>query len=126
MVRAPGTIRAPSGATLLSFHVNHAPILRLFASSPDLQHSAPGADPGPRASASALSHLDQVKAYLAGQAEHHRTVTFQEEFRAFLKRHTIAYDERYLGIEPRPAGDTVALPGLGYSFRCWTDRQSRG
>ena len=42
------------------------------------------------------SHLDQVKAYLAGQAEHHRTVTFQEEFRAFLKRHDIAYDERYL------------------------------
>ena len=47
-------------------------------------------------SASALSLLDQVKAYLAGQAEHHRTVTFQEEFRAFLKRHTIAYDERCL------------------------------
>jgi REP element-mobilizing transposase RayT len=42
------------------------------------------------------SHLDQVKAYLARQAEHHRTVTFQEEFRAFLKRHDIAYDERYL------------------------------
>ena len=29
------------------------------------------------------------------------------------------------GIEPRPAGDTVALPGLGFSFRYWTDRQSR-
>ena len=42
------------------------------------------------------SHLDHVKAYLAGQVEHHRTVTFQEEFRAFLKRHDITYDERYL------------------------------
>jgi REP element-mobilizing transposase RayT len=42
------------------------------------------------------SHLDQVEAYLAGQAERHRTVTFQEEFRAFLQRHGIAYDERYL------------------------------
>ena len=42
------------------------------------------------------SHVDQIKVYLAGQAEHHRTVTFQEEFRAFLKRHDIAYDQRYL------------------------------
>ena len=33
---------------------------------------------------------------LPQQAEHHRTVTFQEEFRAFLTRHNIAYDERYL------------------------------
>jgi REP element-mobilizing transposase RayT len=42
------------------------------------------------------SHLEQVKAYLARQAEHHRTMTFQEEFRAFLERHQIAFDERYL------------------------------
>jgi putative transposase len=42
------------------------------------------------------SHRDQVKAYLAGQVEHHRTVSFQEEFRAFLERHEIAYDERYV------------------------------
>jgi REP element-mobilizing transposase RayT len=43
-----------------------------------------------------FSHLDRVKAYLAGQAEHHRTVTFQEEFRAFLVRHQIVFDEQYL------------------------------
>jgi REP element-mobilizing transposase RayT len=42
------------------------------------------------------SHLERVKAYLAGQAEHHRTMTFQEEFRAFLERHHIEFDERYL------------------------------
>ncbi len=42
------------------------------------------------------SHLDRVKQYLAGQAEHHRKQTFQEEFLAFLKRHRIAYDERHL------------------------------
>jgi REP element-mobilizing transposase RayT len=42
------------------------------------------------------SHLDQVKAYLDRQAEHHRTMTFQEEFRAFLERHDIRFDERYL------------------------------
>jgi hypothetical protein len=42
------------------------------------------------------SHLGQVKAYLARQAEHHRKVTFQEEFRVFLVRHDITFDERYL------------------------------
>src|SRR5437868_6814778 len=42
------------------------------------------------------SHLDRVKAYLSRQAEHHRRITFQEEFIAFLQRHGIEYDERYL------------------------------
>ena len=43
-----------------------------------------------------FSNLDSVKAYIAGQEEHHRTKTFQEEFIAFLKRHGIDYDERYM------------------------------
>ncbi len=43
-----------------------------------------------------FSHLDRVRDYLARQAEHHRVVTFQEEYRAFLERHHIAFDERYL------------------------------
>lgn len=42
------------------------------------------------------SHLERVKTYLSRQAEHHRTMTFQEEFVAFLERHGLAYDERYL------------------------------
>jgi REP element-mobilizing transposase RayT len=42
------------------------------------------------------SHVERVKDYLARQAEHHRTMTFQEEFVAFLRRHGVAYDERYL------------------------------
>jgi putative transposase len=42
------------------------------------------------------SNIDGVKKYLAGQEEHHRTRTFQDEFRAFLKRHRIEYDERYV------------------------------
>ncbi len=42
------------------------------------------------------SHLETVKVYLSRQAEHHRRVTFQEEFIAFLRRHGIEYDERYL------------------------------
>ena len=40
--------------------------------------------------------LPRVKAYIAGQDEHHRTVSFQEEFVAFLEQHQIVYDERYL------------------------------
>ena len=40
--------------------------------------------------------MTAVKRYLAGQEEHHRRRTFQEEFVEFLKRHEIEYDEHYL------------------------------
>jgi hypothetical protein len=30
------------------------------------------------------------------QREHHHVQTFQEEYRTFLKRHGIDYDERYV------------------------------
>ena len=42
------------------------------------------------------SNRAEVAKYIAGQEEHHRHVSFQEEFLAFLKRHGIAYDERYV------------------------------
>ena len=42
------------------------------------------------------SNVETVREYIAKQEEHHKRVTFQEEFLAFLKRHGIAYDERYL------------------------------
>jgi putative transposase len=42
------------------------------------------------------SNLDQVCAYVASQAEHHQRMTFQDELVAFLKRHGIEYDERYI------------------------------
>jgi putative transposase len=42
------------------------------------------------------SNIDAVKGYLANQEEHHRTRTFQEEYVAFLKKHRIPYDERYV------------------------------
>ncbi|MGE3818711.1 MAG: IS200/IS605 family transposase [Isosphaeraceae bacterium] len=38
----------------------------------------------------------KVRSYLARQAEHHQKVSFQEEFLAFLERHGVEYDERYL------------------------------
>ena len=30
------------------------------------------------------------------QEEHHRKMTFQDEFRALLRRHNIEFDERYV------------------------------
>ena len=45
-----------------------------------------------------VSHSNQaeVEKYIAGQEEHHRRVSFQKEFIAFLKKHEIQYDERFL------------------------------
>jgi len=42
------------------------------------------------------SSAPQVKRYIANQERHHRKRTFQEEFRLFLERHGLAYDERYV------------------------------
>jgi putative transposase len=42
------------------------------------------------------SSADEVERYIAGQHEHHRHVTFQEEFLAFLHRHGIAYDPKHV------------------------------
>jgi putative transposase len=42
------------------------------------------------------SQLDDVRRYIAGQKEHHRRKTFQEEFREFLRRYQIEFDERYV------------------------------
>ena len=42
------------------------------------------------------SNLEQVKAYIARQKEHHRKMTFQEELRALLRKHQIEWDERYV------------------------------
>ena len=42
------------------------------------------------------SQLSEVEDYIRKQREHHRFKTFQEEYRAFLDKHGITYDERYL------------------------------
>ena len=34
--------------------------------------------------------------YIANQHEHHSTNTFQEEYRAILKKYDLVYDERYV------------------------------
>jgi REP element-mobilizing transposase RayT len=43
-----------------------------------------------------VSQTDATLAYIRSQPEHHRQTTFQDEFRMFLKKHGIEYDERYV------------------------------
>ena len=40
--------------------------------------------------------LDAVSQYIGTQQEHHRTRSFQEEYREFLHKHGVDFDERYV------------------------------
>jgi REP element-mobilizing transposase RayT len=42
------------------------------------------------------SDADAVIQYIRGQAEHHRKMSFQNEYRLFLDRYQVDYDERYM------------------------------
>ncbi len=42
------------------------------------------------------SNVEQVREYVARQEEHHRKLSFQEEFRALCRKHGIEIDERYV------------------------------
>jgi len=42
------------------------------------------------------SNMTAVSQYIAQQEEHHRKISFQAEYVAFLQKHGIDYDERYL------------------------------
>jgi REP element-mobilizing transposase RayT len=41
------------------------------------------------------SKVDDVKFYIENQEEHHRKVSFQDEFRRLCKKHAVPLDERY-------------------------------
>ena len=43
-----------------------------------------------------FSQIESVREYIAGQEEHHRKISFQNEFRQLLRRYEIEFDERYL------------------------------
>ena len=43
-----------------------------------------------------FSQIEEVRRYIAGQEQHHRKLTFQDEFRRLLKRYQLAYDEAYV------------------------------
>ena len=42
------------------------------------------------------SNTEAVRKYIANQEEHHRRKTFQEEYREFLDKHQVPYDEKYV------------------------------
>jgi putative transposase len=58
------------------------------------------------------SGLASVKTYIAGQDQHHRRMTFQEEFLAFLKKHVCRTTSGMCGIEP-PHG-AILSPRWGF------------
>jgi len=42
------------------------------------------------------SNAAAIVAYIENQEEHHRKMTFEDEFRLILKRHRVQFDERYV------------------------------
>jgi putative transposase len=42
------------------------------------------------------SHVEQVQRYILRQDQHHRKVTFQNEYREFLRRYGVKFDEQYV------------------------------
>ena len=43
----------------------------------------------------APSQLEQLRRYIANQPTHHKNITFQDEYRSFLKKYQIPHDEKY-------------------------------
>ena len=43
-----------------------------------------------------VSQLSKVKSYIANQKEHHKQISFEEEFTKLLKKHLIDYNPKYL------------------------------
>jgi len=43
-----------------------------------------------------FSQIQSSRDYIAGQEEHHRKISFQDEFRQLLRRYEIEFDERYV------------------------------
>jgi hypothetical protein len=42
------------------------------------------------------ANLNEAEAYVRNQEEHHRSRTYQDEFRGFLNRYEVEYDEQYV------------------------------
>ena len=42
------------------------------------------------------SNIESVKVYISDQKEHHKKLTFQEEYRMLLQKHGVEWDERYV------------------------------
>lgn len=42
------------------------------------------------------SNFEALKNYIQNQQEHHRKISFQDEYRSFLKKYSITFDEKYV------------------------------
>ena len=42
------------------------------------------------------SGVEEVREYIRDQREHHKHVSFQDEFRTFLRKYNLEFDERYV------------------------------
>jgi putative transposase len=42
------------------------------------------------------SQAERVRKYIGSQEEHHRRLSFQDEFRLLLRKHNITFDEQYV------------------------------
>jgi len=42
------------------------------------------------------SNVDALRKYIQNQQEHHKKISFQDEYRAFLKKYGISFDEKYV------------------------------
>jgi REP element-mobilizing transposase RayT len=42
------------------------------------------------------TEIEIVKKYIHNQQEHHKKRTFQDEYRAFLKKYNVPFDEKYV------------------------------
>jgi putative transposase len=42
------------------------------------------------------SQVERVRRYIRNQEEHHRKISFEEEFKALLKAHRVEFDEKHL------------------------------
>ena len=40
--------------------------------------------------------VEDARRYIGNQAEHHKTMSFQDEYRELLQRHGLKFDERYV------------------------------
>jgi REP element-mobilizing transposase RayT len=43
-----------------------------------------------------MSHMERIRNYIANQKDHHKKTSFKDEFREFLEKNKINYDEKYI------------------------------
>ena len=65
------------------------------------------------------SHRAALEKYIAHQAEHHRTITFQEEYRRILTRYGVEWDERYVWeLKRAPRSPSGSIDPAGVTQGC--------